>query len=51
MNYISDCCSARPKRGTLTTWHDYSKKSEDADDVHYGTCSKCKKSSLFSEGE
>ena len=54
MNYISDCCSAPAVEGTLNTWHDYSVDVEtvaEATEVLYGTCSKCKEHSLFSEGE
>jgi len=54
MNYVSDCCSALAVEGTLNTWHDYSGDTgtiAEANEVLYGTCSKCKEKSLFSEGE
>jgi hypothetical protein len=59
MNYISDCCSALAVEGTLDTWNDYEAGEllqpkvplPDPVVVTYGTCSECKKSSLFSEGE
>ena len=51
MNYVSDCCGAPAVEGTLNTWTYYSNSTEDATVVTYGTCAKCKKPSLFSEGE
>ena len=48
MTYVSDCCSAPAVEGTLNTWNDYER---DFLVVTYGTCSECKKPSLFSEGE
>jgi len=58
MNYVSDCCGAHAVAGTLNftcrffiTWTYYSNSTEDATVVTYGTCAKCKKPSLFSEGE
>ena len=67
MTYVSDCCSAPAVEGTLNTWNDYAGRRllQEAQDyydhpeslkrdfivVTYGTCSECKKPSLFSEGE
>ena len=52
MNYISDCCGATAVEETLNTWHDYSTEGLLVQpQVLYGTCSKCKEHSLFSEGE
>jgi hypothetical protein len=51
MNYVSDCCGVSAVAGTLNTWTYYSNNPDDATVVTYGTCAKCKKPSLFSEGE
>ena len=51
MNYISDCCGAPAVEGTLNTWNDYGTVTGITIVVTYGTCSECKKPSLFSEGE
>ena len=57
MNYVSDCCGAPAVEGTLNTWNNYSWEDREhvlhdsPELVTYGTCSKCKEPSLFSEGE
>ena len=57
MNYISDCCGAPAVEETLNTWNNYSWEDREhvlhdsPELVTYGTCSKCKEHSLFSEGE
>jgi hypothetical protein len=52
MGYVSNCCAVPAVEETLNTWHDYSGESPGLVKPQvYGTCSKCKEQSLFSEGE
>ena len=51
MENISDCCGVPAVEGTLNIFNDYGTVTGIPVVVTYGTCSECKKSSLFSEGE
>ena len=57
MTYTSTCCGVRPVRGTILTFNDYDAGAElqpgiplpDPVEVHYSTCSQCKKGSQFTK--